>query len=315
MWDETSRNHSAYINARNLIARLVNLAKMGKQFFIAALLAICCLKFSAAGTVHDVAEIAVEVISRLGSAVLQLSPDQLSTWNASLTDQKLTCVEETVKEQFIRRAKFTTECESVLQKLFEEDGSGTLDFGSTAFESGSSQYVDDERILPRGIMSALLCNQMQACGNILLSAYKECELFKDDLGKRVKRALGGLCQRNKKGEYCVDIFIEKQHTLPTAFLNCGVEGCPMSCKQELVQGSEEFGCCLHFSGSAELVGGNDSLSKLMSKCGLQEVPECGEVDVVAEEDEAVEIDATATNSGVLSMVLSVCVVSVIFGIS
>lgn len=277
---------------------------------IAAFLAICCLNLSTAGTVQDVAEIAVEVISRLGSAVLQLSPDELSRWNASLSDQWLMslCVEDTIKDQFIRRAKYAAECENVVQKVFEADG---VDFGSTAFQSGSGEYADDEQVLPRGITSALLCNQ--ACGNILLSAYGRCELFEGDPGKRVKRALEGLCQRSKKGEYCVDVFIDKLHALPTALWNCGDKGCPMSCKPEVLQGLEEFGCCLHFPGSDELVGGIDSLSTLSSKCRLQEVLECEKVEEV-ETEEVVETDATATNSGAFYMVLIVCVVSVIFGI-
>lgn len=273
---------------------------------ITALFAICCLNLSTAGTVYDVAEIAVEVISRLGSAVLQLSPDELSRWNASLSDQRLTCVEDTIKAQFIGRAKYAAECENVLQKVFEADGAGTPDLGSTAFQSGSGEYEDDEQVLPSGITSALLCNE--ACENILLSAYERCEFFEDDPGKRVKRALGGLCHTNEKGEYCVDVFIEKQHTLPTAFQNCGVQGCPMSCNQEVLQGLEEFGCCLHFSGSAELFGGIDSLSKLRSKCRLEDVLKCEKV------VEGVVTDATATNSGTLYMVLIVCAVSVIFGI-
>lgn len=273
----------------------------------AALLAICCFNLSTAGTLDDVAEIAVEVISRLGSGVLQLSPDELSRWNASLSDERLTCVEETIQEQFIRRDKYADECKNVLQKVFEADGAGNPDLGSTAFQSGSGEYTDDEHELPRGITSALLCNQ--ACEKILLSAYERCEFFKDDPGKRVKHALGGLCQTNKDGEYCVDVFIEKQHTLPTAFQNCGAQGCPMSCKQETLQGLEEFGCCLHFSGSAEIFGGIDSLSKLRSECRLQDVLKCEKV------VEEVLTDATATNSGTLYMVLIVCaVVSVIFGI-
>ena len=285
-------------------------------FAVSLTLIFCCLKCCHAENSPDVAELALQVIQQLVPALkLQLTPDELSKWNASSSAQQLLCVEDTIKDWFTRPTESAVECSSVLDSVDAVNSSDGLDVHdedpsskSSARQSEYGSGYDDSTALPFSTVSKVFCNQ--ACGDVLLSAYRKCEFFEDALGKRVNHVLEDVCRKNGEDEYCLNVIA--RFTLSDALLNCTAEeGCPTVCKLHLEEISKEFGCCLHFAGSDAVGSGAFPLSEMLSKCELPDIPECKELTKKDVNDITETDTAIAMGSSTMIYVLSVCVVTVL----
>ena len=204
----------------------------------------------------DVADIGVDLISHLGSALeFQLSPDELTAWNATITEARLECIGETIKENLYTA---NSQCSvSVSEsKISADEGSGWEDDAE-----GSA--------IPPEVLSRMFCND--ACHSIFMLAYDSCGLFESDAGKEVKNVLGGLCATVKEKEVCLEVVTKFEPD--SELLNCMTEeGCSRSCKLSAEKTITELGCCLRADGAF----GSD-VTKLLNGCGLQGSQGCKEM--------------------------------------
>ena len=291
-----------------------------------------CFAYCTARNAPDVSELALEIISQLSPALLQLqlSADELDQWNATVTDEHLLCVEYTIKEWFTRPSAPATsssvqECSSALEDLLEPffasgDGREGINDDDDDSESGSGGDYDEVEAMSLHAVTSVFCHG--ACGNVLLSAYSSCKLFDDALGKRVSNALVDLCSVNSNGEHCLEVLARS--TFPAALMKCTANDCSENCKEGLEQVGKEIGCCVHLAEditASELERGSEredetvpSLSELFSSCKLQEVAECKESEnpLKAFKTSTDVTDAALAPSSTALSVLVVCLVSLAF---
>ena len=101
------------------------------------------------------------------------------------------------------------------------------------------------------------------CGNAILAAYTECDVFED----QVIDVFVGLCGTNQNGEQCSQHFVSTLNFALDTELSCFVNSTASGecdCKFELSQAVKERGCCLDVY--------HDFITDLLDSEGIRYIP-------------------------------------------